>query len=345
MAKTVNEALLDAAILQSIRTVRFQNSESKKIIKKLFESDRELRLLLNSEDLTGFTTQRGRVLRRKVRDLLRSFHGEELKPAIISAVDGIAIVSSNAEAAAITQAVAAVLNVTTPNTDLIRQAVRRRPFNGGILSSWLTQLERNDVDRIWRRILQGMTDGETTEAIVQGVLGTRSLAYRDGIRHVTRSGTALLTRTAINHATNAGRHLLWEQNADILKGYKWVSTLDSRTSDICRFRDGMIWKISRGPLPPAHPDCRSTTVPIVKSWQQLGIPSHELNVGTRSALNGVVPANVTYNEWLVTQSDIVIREALGPARFKLWKAGDVDIGDFINDKGIRLTLDELEALV
>ena len=318
-----NDLLLDAAVLQSIRSIRFQNSEAKSITKKLFESDKDLRLLLNTEDLIGYTSQRGRVLRGKVRDLLRTQHRQEIKPAIVSAVDGISILSANAEAAVITRVAPVALDVLTPSAGFIKAFMRNRPFNGGILSDWISLLERNDIERVFRRIQQGMIDGEATEAIVQGVLGTRSLAYRDGMRHVTRTGAEMLVRTAINHASSSARMALWQQNSHIIKAYQWVSVLDTNTSAICRSRDGKVWKLGGGPIPPAHPNCRSTIAALMK---------------------GAAARKVTYNDWLVRQPDSVIREALGPKRFDLWEAGDFDVGDFINDKGIRLTLDELQAL-
>jgi SPP1 gp7 family putative phage head morphogenesis protein len=44
---------------------------------------------------------------------------------------------------------------------------------------------------------------------------------------------------------------------------EWVSILDNRTSDICRSRSGKRYEYGKGPLPPAHPNCRSMIVPVV----------------------------------------------------------------------------------
>lgn len=46
--------------------------------------------------------------------------------------------------------------------------------------------------------------------------------------------------------------------------YEWVSILDGRTSEICRSRSGQRYLYGKGPLPPAHPNCRSMIVPVVE---------------------------------------------------------------------------------
>jgi len=67
-----------------------------------------------------------------------------------------------------------------------------------------------------------------------------------------------------------------------IEEYEWVSILDSRTSEICTIRSGQRYFYGSGPLPPAHPNCRSSIVPVVdgvaipnpsfKNWSE-GLPS------------------------------------------------------------------------
>jgi hypothetical protein len=60
----------------------------------------------------------------------------------------------------------------------------------------------------------------------------------------------------------------------------------------------------------------------------------------RAAQGHPVPANMTYAEWLKTQSDEFVREALGPSRFKMWKEG-TPVTAFAENKKI-FTLEELK---
>lgn len=45
--------------------------------------------------------------------------------------------------------------------------------------------------------------------------------------------------------------------------YKWISVLDSGTTEICRSRSQKIYEYGKGPLPPAHVGCRSMTIPFI----------------------------------------------------------------------------------
>ncbi|NLC68199.1 MAG: minor capsid protein [Clostridiaceae bacterium] len=85
---------------------------------------------------------------------------------------------------------------------------------------------------------------------------------------------------------------------DGVKKYKIVATLDIKTSDICREKDGQIHNVKDAVVgvnyPPFHPFCRTTTVPYYEDKDE---------VGTRIARDPAtgktyeVPANMTYQEW------------------------------------------------
>ena len=125
-------------------------------------------------------------------------------------------------------------------------------------------------------------------------------------------------------------------------------------SGICRYRDSKVWfydpkdneKTSLPLLPgavtpPAHYRCRSTITYITRSWEELGIDLQEAPEGTRSSLNGYVPAKTTYYEWLETQSEKIQKDVLGKTRFDLWKAGEAKPYQFYSQDGRWLTLKEL----
>ena len=59
----------------------------------------------------------------------------------------------------------------------------------------------------------------------------------------------------------------------------------------------------------------------------------------RASMDGPVSANMTYEEWLKTQPDDVVRDILGPTRFGLYKEG-TPIESFVAD-GRTLTLEQL----
>ena len=82
--------------------------------------------------------------------------------------------------------------------------------------------------------------------------------------NVSYSNAQRLIRTEINYISNKGS-LQAYKDTGIVEKYRYLATLDSRTSDICRELDGKVFEIKEAKvgvnLPPLHPYCRSTTVP------------------------------------------------------------------------------------
>jgi len=119
-----------------------------------------------------------------------------------------------------------------------------------------------------------------------------------------------------------------QKNSDVVERYEWVSTLDSRTSTICRSRDGQKYEFGKGPLPPAHPNCRSAISPVVSSEFDF------LDAGAKRAARGAdggmqIDANTTYYDFLKQQP------AWSPEEFRVAS---------VDGFGRPLTLKEMAAL-
>lgn len=75
--------------------------------------------------------------------------------------------------------------------------------------------------------------------------------------------------------------------------YEFSACLDSRTSDLCRELDGKVFKRNSAQagvnLPPMHPFCRSTTLPVLPSEEDL---DKEL-----AKLGDEIGADVDFDEW------------------------------------------------
>jgi len=341
---SVNDKLLNEAVRQQINWLRKGNASVKDMLALLNGADKELaKLLLKSG--TELSVAKRQAVRREVNAILSQVHGA-IGTEINKDVLETAVASADIEVGTLQQTIPkdVTLSLSTPNAGVIATSLRRVPMNGLQLKDWLDQLKRSDLTRTWRTINEMMVAGETTDSIVRRLIGTKGLRYKDGVRQASRNGVAMFSRTAINYAANLGRQSAWTANADIMKGVRWVATLDTRTTPICRDRDGKIFPINDGPRPPAHPNCRSTTVAVTKSFKELGIDIDEVSPGTRASMNGQVPANQTYYEWLATQSASTQKDVLGAVRYDLWKKGGVSPDKFVNDSGKVLTLAELKKL-
>lgn len=88
-------------------------------------------------------------------------------------------------------------------------------------------------------------------------------------------------------------------------------------------------------------NCRSTTVPVLKSWADIGIDAGDIGEGTRASMNGQVPDTLTYDGWLRKQSPEFQDEVLGKAKADLFRGG-LTMDKFVDLKSQHeFTLDEL----
>jgi SPP1 gp7 family putative phage head morphogenesis protein len=197
--------------------------------------------------------------------------------------------------------------------------------NGGqILDAFMKSWADADADMVTNAIRVGYALGETNEQILARVRGSAALNFSDGVLATNRAHAATVVRTAVQHVANQARAAIWEANSDIIDQYQWVSTLDSRTTPICRDRDLDKFEVGKGPLPPAHPNCRSTTVAVLK-----GALGEELEKeGTRASVDGQVKASESYYDWLQKQPADFQDLALGPTRGKLFRDGGLSNEDF-----------------
>ncbi len=150
-------------------------------------------------------------------------------------------------------------------------------------------------------------------------------------------------------ATGTGEPIITEPEVEMIKGVRIVATLDAITSIICVSMDGRQFKEGVGPRPIFHPNCRTTTVPWLATYRELGIDLDESPVGTRASIPAgskgqQVAADLTYGDWLKTQPKDFQDDVLGPGRAAKWRAGEVTVGQFINNDLKILTLDELEKI-
>lgn len=84
-----------------------------------------------------------------------------------------------------------------------------------------------------------------------------------------------------------------------LKQYKYLATLDLRTSKICRELDGKIFFLKDRQVgknyPPMHPWCRSTTIAFFSKDELKNLKRRAYNHETGKC--ELVPASMTYNDW------------------------------------------------
>jgi SPP1 gp7 family putative phage head morphogenesis protein len=233
--------------------------------------------------------------------------------------------------------------------------------NGEVLTKAFRGIATDQAERFSQVVRNGLLTGETTPSIAKRLVGqlqfgeqartVRQLAAAGGeLTAVADNQIMSLVRTSINQVANSASMAVYEANQDISKKYRYIATLDSRTSSICRALDNREFPYGRGPTPPQHFGCRSTIVAVIDP--DILPPS---TIAKRASADGPVPINTSYGQWLAekqkgeTNADLRARQekTLGPSKVPYFnrlvdKYGAKDaMAKLVRDDGSELTLEQL----
>jgi SPP1 gp7 family putative phage head morphogenesis protein len=228
--------------------------------------------------------------------------------------------------------------------------------NGKTLSKAFRQLAEASADKFRVTVQNGMLTGENMRDMVKRLRGKLRLADAAGIGQTIAKGGELTTladsqiraliRTSVTQMVNTVNQQMYIANQDVIDSYRYRAVLDLQTTPICQSLDGKVFKFGKGPQPPQHFGCRSTIVFVTKTEAEGDFRERE----KRAALGGLVPADMTYPEWIAKQSVAAQEKALGgqkKARLfrKLLKKESPQkaLAKFVSSDGSELTLKELES--
>jgi SPP1 gp7 family putative phage head morphogenesis protein len=275
----------DAAARHQVYLNRYANGLIARILDLLRKSDdrasveiqRRLDRLTQGDlfELThpNWTTRRLLALRDEIRAMAQASR-DILAGRLVTELGDLAVYESEFQQRMIAGAVKVDLDFVTPSRHTVVSAAIARPFQGRHMRDWIDGVVGSQSRHVLQTLREGYLLGETTPEII-------SRLRTEGLQRTYRE-VELVTRTATNHFASVAREKLYEENASLIKAVVWVSTLDGRTSAICQARDGIEYPVSKGPRPPAHPNCRSTTAPVMRTWAELGVDDFpEAGVGER----------------------------------------------------------------
>lgn len=209
--------------------------------------------------------------------------------------------------------------------------------NGAGLATSFNRLAAKQSEVFAKEVRNGLLLGESSDKIARRL--------RRQLIAVPNNQIKAMVRTSVNQVANAASQAVYTQNRDITSKYRYIATLDTRTSAICRALDNQEFVYGEGPTPPQHFNCRSTTVPLI-DYKRLGIAPPK--PGKRRSSGGLVPANQSYGQWLHNQSAEVKADVLGPEKVRYFnrlarKYGPTKaIRRFVSEDGTELTLEQLQ---
>lgn len=189
----------------------------------------------------------------------------------------------------------------------------------GSTPSGFTTLDRQTIDKVlntrfeganYKKRVWGNTDklaknlkGILATAIATGQSIEKTSADVRQQMHVSQYKAERLVRTESNHFHNSAELEAYKRMG--FEKFKFMATLDNRTSEICAEMDGKIFDVKDGMpgdnVPPLHPNCRSTIVPYFEGYEPT----------TRMARNPATGKNyyaykMTYNDWRQGYIDAVV---------------------------------------
>lgn len=352
---TANELLQSEAIRHSVALHQYSNGVVHKMIAVLNRSDARLFSALidalSRLDPDSFTVERLQDMLYSVRKLNAAAFKAVLRELTDELADFL-IYEADYQRAMLVSTLPVHVPVAAVSMAQVRAAAVGRPFQGVLLKDVLADLEDGRAKLVRRVIAQGFVEGKTTDAIVRELRGTRARNYADGLFNRSRRDVEAIVRTAVGHYAKTVRQQMAEDNEDLIKALRWTSTLDNRVSEFCRIRDGKLYHPKThapighdlpwgGGPGAAHWNCRSVSVPVLKSWRDMGVDMDDMPPGTRASMDGQVPADMTYAEWIKKQPFARQVEVLGETRARLLRDGGADLGDFYGAKGRVLTLEEM----
>lgn len=114
-------------------------------------------------------------------------------------------------------------------------------------------------------------------------------------------------------------------------GYRHVSTLDRRTSDICRARAWKVWDADLKPIGHSLPFAQPPLHTLCRSYISLCM------------LNDPEPARKTFKDFVDSLTPSAAEELFGAARLAAWRRGTLSDSDLLRGRGSKaITLKELK---
>lgn len=361
---SVNERMLDATIGHAVDLQYYANGAVRRMMRLLNAVDADLVAqviaALDRMDADQFSVERLETLLAEVRRLNLAAYETlqvELTDELRKLVEYEVGYQQKLFETTVPQPVQASVTVVAVSAESVYAAALAQPFQGKLLApfarSVIAELGEARMMRVRDAIRMAYVENESVGQTVRRIRGTKAARYADGLLEIDRRRAEAVVRTAVQHVAGFARDRFYAANDDLVKQVQWVSKLDDRTSEMCRIRDNLKYENTPAHKPVGHSvpwlsgpgrihwNCRSTSAPVLPSWQELGIDAQEAPPGTRASMDGQVPEDMNYHDWLKRQSAKRQDDILGPTRGALMRDGKLEPDRFYNERGKWLTLDEL----
>jgi len=234
--KRNRKALLDLAIRRQVLLERIKAGQFRDFGKTIQEVQKLVQAKVgglandlageNRRFLTRWLGQLESAILKQYREGVKLFNQElEQTAGIFAAM----------EAGDIAASITGTVRLSTPTA---RQAwnlakVQAMSHSGETLEQFVETLAAGETKRVVSVVRRGYYQGKTNQELVREIVGTRARRFQDGILQTSRRNAQAVVATSVQHVASVGRMRTWQDNADVVQGYEWVSTLDRKTTTQC----------------------------------------------------------------------------------------------------------------
>lgn len=384
---SVNSQIVDLATGHSVNLARVEAGVRGQVLRHLrnLESDlvRQVRKVDPTKVRTAFQQARLNALLQQTRGTIASAYGA-IHKATGTEYRNIAKMESDMAREMINAPVGVDLASVALSPEMLKNISNGVLIAGAPSKEWWSGQSQSLQKRFTQQMRMGISQGETVGQLSRRVRGSKAADFRDGIMKVTKHQADSLVRSSVMAVTNAARIETYSANTDVIKAVQQISTLDGRTTQICMAYSGKVWRLpSYRPFnhslafqggPPRHWGCRSTLVPVTRTWKELGAKgvktpagghtkdieglfnrqlldkgftkgqAKKITMRAQASMDGYVPAEWDFEHWLLSKSDDFQRDVLGKSKFELWKKGKIkNFDELVDQTGRPMTVAELKA--
>jgi len=348
MGDSVNQDLYDRSVDHAAMSRMFEDKmqidtkrfirKHRKELKKIVASP-EFKKAFDSKDFSSMKTSTSREVRRFVT---------QLDSGSISSLKELGLIEVDFTSNSLNKSVSAFSSVRKPGSlKVLTRIVGENVRGDGNLTKRIHALGASELNRIDNTIRRGLREGWDNKELSRQVQRATRL---------TESQASALVRTAVTRTQSTSQLMTLQENKEILEGMRYTAVLDSRTSQICAHHDGKVYDVEDTRfIPPLHWRCRSTIVPVVKSYDDLLSTQSpkikkkvlkSLNLAGIKKLNGKAPAVENYGQWLKRQPrETKLRHFQGDVqKVDLFDSGQLPLEKFTTASGKPLSLTALRRI-
>ena len=182
---------------------------------------------------------------------------------------------------------------TKPNYKMVEASIGRK-WLGDNYEGRINGNKDRLTDNLSRKMTQGIASGKSSKAIGKD------------LDKVMQTGLNNMGRLAHTEFANIAGKATFDgyTKSKSVKRYKYLATLDNKTSDICQELDGQIFYLSEKMdgvnYPPMHPWCRSTTTPYFEPDEidAMFEKGERVARGENGKTRVYFDKDITYKDWV-----------------------------------------------